>query len=193
MYVAKEKKEDLRVKRTRKLLSQALLSLIEHHSFHSISVKEICEEAMVHRATFYTHFNDKYDLLAYSLKEMAEEFHFEYSSVEEVHLKLFNVAIKYRRLFSQLFVEERDSLRYLIRKEMTEKMKQQIMSETNTQNIPPSLEVTMAAFVGATLGVLNWWIENDMALSGEEVYNEIKQILNLEHLEKIQDKTIGKE
>lgn len=72
MYKEQEKKEDLRVKRTHKLLSQALLSLIEHHSFNSISVKEICEEAMVHRATFYTHFNDKYDLLAYSSKEISE-------------------------------------------------------------------------------------------------------------------------
>ncbi|MEH7589166.1 TetR/AcrR family transcriptional regulator [Priestia megaterium] len=189
----KEKKEDLRVKRTRKLLSQALLSLIEHHSFHSISVKEICEEAMVHRATFYTHFNDKYDLLAYSLKEIAEEFRFTESNLKEVHLKLFNVAIKYKPLFSQLFLEERDSLRYLIRKEMTKGMKQQVVSETNTQYISPSSEVAIAAFAGATLGVLNWWIENGMTLSSEEVYNEIKQVLNWGHIEKMQDETIGKE
>lgn len=189
----REKKEDLRVKRTRKLLSQALLSLIEHHSFHSISVKEICEEAMVHRATFYTHFNDKYDLLAYSLKEIAEEFHFTDSNLEEVHLKLFNVAIKYKRLFSQLFLEERDSLRYVIRKEMTMGMKQEISSDAKTPSISTSSEIGIAVLAGATLGVLNWWIENGMTLSGEEVYKEIKQVLNWEHIEKIHNETISKE
>ncbi|KSU86056.1 hypothetical protein AS180_20805 [Priestia veravalensis] len=189
----KEKKEDLRIKRTRKLLSQALLSLIEHHSFNSISVKEICEEAMVHRATFYTHFNDKYDLLAYLLKEIAEEFHFTDSNLEEVHLKLFNVAIKYKRLFSQLFLEERDSLRYVIRNEMTTSMKQEMLRDDRNPSISTSSEIGIAAFAGATLGVLNWWIENGMTLSGEDVYNEIKQVLNWEYIEKIHDEAIGKE
>ncbi|MGV4337445.1 TetR/AcrR family transcriptional regulator [Bacillus subtilis] len=179
-----EKKEDLRVKRTRKLLSQALLSLIDHHSFNSISVKEICEEAMVHRATFYTHFNDKYDLLAYSLKQIAEEFHFKEGNTEETHLKLFAVAIKYKRLFSQLLLEERDSLRYVIRNEMTTGMNQRFLSETKTQKTSTSSEVVMAAFAGATLGVLNWWIENDMSLNGEELYSEIKQVFNWDHIEK---------
>ncbi|MFE4706949.1 TetR/AcrR family transcriptional regulator [Peribacillus simplex] len=187
------KKEDLRVKRTRKLLSQALLSLIEHHSFNSISVKEICEEAMVHRATFYTHFNDKYDLLAYSLKEIAEEFHFKENNLEEAHLKLFNGVIKYKRLFSQLFLEERDSLRYVIRKEMTTGMKQEILRDAKTPSISTSSEIGIAAFTGAILGVLNWWIENGMTLSGEDVYKEIKQVLNWEHIEKLHEGTIGKE
>jgi len=189
----KEKKEDLRVKRTRKLLSQALLTLIEHHSFYSITVKEICEEAMVHRATFYTHFNDKYDLLAYSLKEIAEEFHFTESNLEEAHLKLFNGVIKYKRLFSQLFLEERDSLRYVIRKEMTTGMKQEMLRDAKAPSISTSSEIGIAAFTGAILGVLNWWIENGMTLSSEDVYKEIKQVLNWKHIEKLHEGTIGKE
>lgn len=187
--MTQEKKEDLRVKRTRKLLYQALLSLLNQHSFNSISVKEICEEAMVHRATFYTHFNDKYDLLAYSLNQIAEEFHFTESNIEEIHLKLFTVAIKYKRLFSQLMLEEKDSLRYVIRKEMTTGMKQDI----KTQKSSTSSEIAIAAFTGATLGVLGWWIENDMTLNGEEIYNEIKQVYNWDHVEKIYDEFFGNE
>ncbi|GAA4848618.1 TetR/AcrR family transcriptional regulator [Paenibacillus vulneris] len=185
-----EKKEDLRVKRTRTLLSQALLSLMNRHSFNSISVKEICEEAMVHRATFYTHFNDKYDLMAYSLKRIAEEFHFLEGDIEEFHSKLYAVAFKYNRLFSQLLVEERDSLRYVIRKEMTTGMKQHILIEP--QKNSTSSEIVLEAFAGATLGVLNWWIENGMTHNAEEVFNEIKQLFNWEHIEKLLD-VLGKE
>ncbi|MER0468980.1 TetR/AcrR family transcriptional regulator [Bacillus cabrialesii subsp. cabrialesii] len=189
----KEKKEDLRVKRTRKLLSQALLSLLDHHSFNSISVKEVCEEAMVHRATFYTHFNDKYDLLAYSLKNIAEEFLFGESNLEEAHLKLFNGVIKYKRLFSQLFLKEMDSLRYVIRKEMINVMKQEKLRDGKTPSISTSSEIRIAAIAGATLGALNWWIENGMTLSGEEVYNEIKRVLNWEHVEEMHNEIIGEE
>lgn len=188
-----EKKEDLRVKRTRKLLYQALFSLMDRHSFKSISVKEICEEAMVHRATFYTHFNDKYDLLTYSLNQIADELDFKESTVEESHVKLFTVAVKYKRLFSQVLLEERDSLRFVIRKEMTTGMKQQLFSENKTKKISTATEIAIEAYAGATLGVLNWWIENDTKLNAEEIYNEIKQVLNWKHIENSQDGFDGKE
>jgi AcrR family transcriptional regulator len=55
---------DPRVKRTRQLLLQAFMALLEEkHNIHSISVHEIAERATVNRATFYAHFEDKYALL----------------------------------------------------------------------------------------------------------------------------------
>ena len=58
-----EYKEDLRIVRTRKLLSTALFDLLESTPYEKISVMDICEKAMVHRATFYNHFEDKEHLL----------------------------------------------------------------------------------------------------------------------------------
>lgn len=65
-------KEDLRIVRTRVLLSKALFELLETTPFEKISVMDICEKAMVHRATFYNHFTDKEDLLEYSIDEIKE-------------------------------------------------------------------------------------------------------------------------
>ena len=56
-------KEDLRVRRTRKLLQTALMELTIQKGFETVTVKDICEQAMVNRATFYRHYADKYDLL----------------------------------------------------------------------------------------------------------------------------------
>lgn len=55
---------DLRVRRTKKLLYDSLLTLIktENKRFAEVSVKQICERAMVHRSTFYHYYTDKYDL-----------------------------------------------------------------------------------------------------------------------------------
>ena len=64
---------DPRVKRTRQLLVQAFIALVEErHNLHSISVQEIAERATVNRATFYAHFEDKYALLE---SWMREKFH----------------------------------------------------------------------------------------------------------------------
>jgi AcrR family transcriptional regulator len=56
-------KLDPRVKRTRALLEQALMNLLEERGFQAVTVQDITERAGVNRATFYSHFPDKYALL----------------------------------------------------------------------------------------------------------------------------------
>jgi AcrR family transcriptional regulator len=60
---------DPRVRRTRKLLQQALVDLLAEKSFHSISVQDVVDRATVNRATFYAHFPDKYSLMDYVVGE----------------------------------------------------------------------------------------------------------------------------
>ncbi len=55
---------DPRVKRTRKLLQDALLDLLAEKSFDAITVQDIAERSTINRATFYTHYVDKYALFA---------------------------------------------------------------------------------------------------------------------------------
>jgi AcrR family transcriptional regulator len=59
----REYKNDLRSKRTRRLLQTALSELMTEKRFHEISVQDITAKAEVNRATFYAHFDDKYQLL----------------------------------------------------------------------------------------------------------------------------------
>ena len=67
------KMEDLRKTRTLKLLKEALLEMMTKKSFEEIKINDICNVAMVHRTTFYSHFDDKYDLLEYCIKETEKE------------------------------------------------------------------------------------------------------------------------
>lgn len=78
-------KEDLRVVRTKKLLTNALKELLQQKPFDKITVNDICEKAMVHRATFYNHFNDKIDLINFIFDEMQEEI---YKSIVNVGREL---------------------------------------------------------------------------------------------------------
>ncbi len=61
---------DLRMRRTQKLLREALIALIEERSFDVITVGEIAERAMVSRAAFYRSYQDKYDLVEKIFEEM---------------------------------------------------------------------------------------------------------------------------
>jgi AcrR family transcriptional regulator len=60
---AAPKKEDRRVQRTRQLLLDALLALVQERGFDSVTVQDVIDRANVGRATFYAHFDDKEDLL----------------------------------------------------------------------------------------------------------------------------------
>jgi AcrR family transcriptional regulator len=60
---------DPRVTRTRKLIRDALTSLLAEKNFESISVQDIAGRATVNRATFYAHFTDKFALLDALVRE----------------------------------------------------------------------------------------------------------------------------
>jgi AcrR family transcriptional regulator len=53
----------LRVRRTQKLLRDALIELIEEKGFDNLTVGEISERALVSRAAFYRYYQDKFDLV----------------------------------------------------------------------------------------------------------------------------------
>ncbi|MFK7803503.1 MAG: TetR/AcrR family transcriptional regulator [Anaerolineae bacterium] len=58
-------KLDPRVIRTRRDLVGSMCTLMREKPFNKISVQDITEEAIINRATFYAHFEDKYALLEY--------------------------------------------------------------------------------------------------------------------------------
>lgn len=65
---------DLRTSKTLRSLKNAFLTLLEEERFEDITVQELCQKAEIRRATFYNHFEDKYDYLAFFIREMREEF-----------------------------------------------------------------------------------------------------------------------
>src|SRR5213083_3229079 len=64
------KPPDRRVQRTRKLLQDALVSLIMEKGYEAATVQDIIDRANVGRATFYAHFADKETLLSSRLEDL---------------------------------------------------------------------------------------------------------------------------
>ena len=58
-----EKKEDRRVRRSKRLLTQALTQLLQTKQINEITVKELAELADMNRGTFYLYYKDVFDML----------------------------------------------------------------------------------------------------------------------------------
>ncbi|SDM64580.1 TetR/AcrR family transcriptional regulator [Bacillus sp. OK048] len=59
----RERNTDLRVIRTKESIRDALVELIDEKGFEAITVKDITTRARINRGTFYTHYQDKFDLM----------------------------------------------------------------------------------------------------------------------------------
>ena len=54
-------------------VTKALIEMMEEMPFEDIKVKELCDRAMIRKSTFYKHFADKYELLAFIVKEVIND------------------------------------------------------------------------------------------------------------------------
>ena len=50
-------------KKTKKMIEQAMVHLLEKKRFEHLSTVELTQEAGISRSSFYTHYKDKYDLI----------------------------------------------------------------------------------------------------------------------------------
>jgi AcrR family transcriptional regulator len=180
---------DLRVRRTRRLLSDALVALLAEHSFESITVRQICERAMVHRATFYTHFADKYELLRSVLNDVQTDLTQIQTSkdwdAESGHFLLgfMDYVVAHRSLFTLLLVEkDADSLTALMRHQfaaMTEAQVKAFQASGVHYSVPAP--VMAQFFAGAILGVIAWWLENDQPISPERLTEYLDHLLSKQY------------
>ena len=180
--------KDLRVRRTYKLLRDSLVELIQQKPFDKISVKDICENAMVHRATFYSHFEDKYHLLNYCVWGFFSEF--DKIPVTDHTLagyrKYFmNVA---RRILQHMeensnvymaFLKQNSaSFGHILSQNIYEKLcskYRSCASQGFNINIPE--EIFASFYAGACSNMVIWWLQNNMPVSSDELVNYLDKMV----------------
>src|SRR5215472_15554726 len=98
---------NLRVRRTQKLLREALIELIEERGFEALTIGEITERAMVSRAAFYRNYQDKYDLVEQIFEEAMNALLGAVGELGQEHpaeiwVKFFEHIAHYERLYRAL-------------------------------------------------------------------------------------------
>ena len=170
---------DLRVRRTHKLLWEALMAELSERSFDDITVNDICQRAMVHRTTFYKHYSDKYALLEQGMRRlfdslMHEEEHrppsaYPPEKLPPYFVRLFEHAAQHQQ-FYRLMLRGAGIGRFqnLIKNYIVDVASARARDLTSA-NQPRQIEMHAHVVAGATLGLLAWWIENDLPFSPRQM------------------------
>jgi AcrR family transcriptional regulator len=167
---------DLRVRRTHKLLWEALMAELSQRSFEEITVKDICERAMVHRTTFYKHYEDKYALLEQGMRQMydtlvkAEEHvppgAFSMDHPPPYFVLLFEHVAEHQQFYKLMLCGEGiGRFQKLVKDyiaEVVEAKLRELAPANHKLTVPLAMQVQFLA--GAVLSLLAWWLENDMPL-----------------------------
>src|SRR5919197_3655123 len=102
-----QQRKNVRLRRTQKLLREALIELIEERSFDSLTIGELTERAMVSRAAFYRNYQDKYDLVEQIFEEAMSALFAATGDLgrehpPEVWVEFFEHIAEYERLYRAL-------------------------------------------------------------------------------------------
>ena len=98
---------NLRVRRTQKLLREALIELIDERGFEALTIGELTSRAMVSRAAFYRTYQDKYDLVEQIFEEAMSALLNAVGELgpehpPEIWVKFFEHIAQYERLYRAL-------------------------------------------------------------------------------------------
>lgn len=182
---------DLRVRRTRKLLWDALMALITERDFDSVSVNDICDRAMVHRTTFYNHYQDKYDLLNSGMLEMYEELRVGSAPPDAVmqrydpdHPPAYFVGLLQHVLDNRHFYAAmlrgsglslfRERLHAYLIDASLQRLK---LLETAQGNAAVPLELVAYFDAGAILNAVAWWAQHGFHLTPLHMAQHLMQLL----------------
>jgi len=178
-----ERQLDLRIRRTHKLLWKALFELMTQskQKYSSITINQICDLAMVHRTTFYQHFEDKNALLAFGFKQVQEEVSI--APLSDRLTKPFQVMEQFlhhkelgKILESQMDDEQFINFITYQTREMKIQEDEELLRISNNHTIPFDLIIEFHSGVITTLSA--WWLQNRNEVSAKEMDQYFHAMIN---------------
>lgn len=179
---------DLRIRRTHKLLFDALKSLLTEKAFEDIHISDICNKAMVHRTTFYKHFEDKYHLLDFLLRQIMTDFE-EKSIVQapsinsrEYYINLIRLLFEHmqenKKLYSVGLLNNSSTIK-LLKKLIIECINSSLENNVaNGINLTIPIPIISEFYSAAAVNLARWWLENNMPISIDEMVEYVDLMIN---------------
>jgi AcrR family transcriptional regulator len=182
---------DLRVRRTYKFLWDALMTLMTERDFESITVTDICENAMVHRTTFYKHYEDKYGLLYHGIHDElnalvevmdgAGDKSVDHGHGGDTRTKLIAIFehVRKREGFYRLMLtgESFSKFNTLLLNAVAERLERNLGHKVQYLALPMALHAQIAA--AAIVRMIAWWLENNCPYTPAEMIQYFDQHIAL--------------
>jgi len=171
------------------LLQDALIELASERGFDSVTVGELAERAQVNRATFYRHYQDKYDLVERIFQQAIEMLRSDLGppgqdalntdpqNPPERWIKLFGHFAEHRRLYSALlgrhgstwFVSRmRDQIiNFMEEREQLRDRIPALRHSPRQTKVPTKVAVTLMSTL--LISTVAWWLERGSEYSPEQI------------------------
>lgn len=178
----------LRKSRTLEMIHWGFLELLSFKAYESINIVEICTKAMIHRTTFYHHFENKAHLLEYSVARIKSELE------QNIPQNIYTAKPQgyYSELMKQLirYLDQRPTLNKALVEDINNQIfwtkfqdliaydvKQRMMTfASNGYHYHVSLQLNAEFYTSGILGALLWWLRHQKPIS-EKVFFEQLTIL----------------
>ncbi len=173
-------KKPARGDRTREAILEAFISLMVERGYDRMTVQHLLDRAGVGRATFYTHFRSKDDLLSNSINRLKAGLQHTWKAatppgarVREplgFSLPFFRHTHGHRRIWdliigrpSELLVNQRMKLM------LGELVREDLLTRPGAKRQTPATEAAVHFVVGALWALVYWWAANGATLKPEEL------------------------
>ena len=180
---------DRRVSRTRRQLKDALFALILEKGYDAVTIEDITERADLGRTTFYLHYHDKEELLLESIKAIADDLLGQISPLSPLRWDHGNggqvdehdpirVTFVHAAENAQLYqiilrgegaVKATSRVHNIISETATSVINKTIEDGSSAIHMGVPIEIFSNYLAGALMGLLTWWLENNMCYTPEEM------------------------
>lgn len=188
-------KPDRRTIRTKRLLREALMSLILAKGYDEVTIEDITQQADLGRTTFYLHYRDKEELLVETIEAVAKELKEEILSSVMADWSLKEGAQAPILPVFRHAAQNADLYRIILRGEGASRMMNHLLEfisqsfceilieqeNRGSLKLEPQvpLEVFSSYFASSLLGMVNWWLEKNTPYSPEEMTENFQRLFFL--------------
>lgn len=173
------KNNDLRVIKTKKNLFDTIIKLMKEKSFEEIKVSDICQTALITRSTFYSHYEDKYELVMDFVNHLEENIIKELEknnkslNTNEYYIEAINLLIDYLDknidIYRGIFKNNRNSILLdiisnSIEKDINKRTEEGFLFREDIPN-----NIVSKFYMGAVTNILISWLQNDIKYSKKEI------------------------
>jgi len=183
-------KSDRRIRRTRKSLHDALIALALEKSYDSITVQQILDRADIGRATFYSHFNGKHELLIWGTHALRDTLNSavqgerssgSYEVIIGFSQQMFEHANEYREVYHALLHTQawpvfRQHLEGILDEIIRRECKAEIQKLRKTDSDVP-VDLFIVYLRAAFLSVLTWWLDRRSRLTPAQINNVFRSLV----------------
>jgi len=179
-------KVDPRVRRTRRLLREAMVSLVMEKDYGSVTIRDVTERAEVAYITFFRHFESLDELLMEVLDEGLAELR---GHIETLAKQSDASALETEgRLIFEYIKQKADLFRILLKSQSVSRIRKKIVrtiavifqqscAPLARSNSQVTVDILSNHIATSLLSLIEWWLENNMKPAPAEMGKVYKNLI----------------